>query len=383
MANSSRHSFRQRLNNRFNAYNVPDLLTAFRHTPDFLASRHNHVNDRTYTLALLFGVSFILWIPIDYVTVSKETFTTLMCMRLGFAASYFGMIAWRSRSHKMTIVRLRLFLLVLLPCVFYLACRSMLLGEASPLVQKVYNFFPFVIVVQLAVFPLTLLEGALLTLPVVAVMLISSDTLLASLWMLCLMSVLTCWAQLSQLHMLLRLYRQATRDPLTGLFNRRMLIEQLQNELLRAKRYRHPISIMIFDLDKFKRINDNYGHVAGDDVLRRFAVIVEDSLRTVDKVGRYGGEEFLAVLPETDEAGALEVAERIRSSCHNTMATAADGRKIAFTTSTGIAEYRVGEELNDLINRADQALYAVKVAGRDNVMVAGNAFDNRSTMHFA
>ena len=101
-------------------------------------------------------------------------------------------------------------------------------------------------------------------------------------------------------------------DPLTGLVNRRMLMERLGSELERAVRYERPFTILLLDLDKFKRINDAYGHLTGDHVLKRFSRLIEKALRGVDLVGRYGGEEFLAILPETDATGAEEVADRIR-----------------------------------------------------------------------
>jgi diguanylate cyclase (GGDEF)-like protein len=190
------------------------------------------------------------------------------------------------------------------------------------------------------------------------------------LWLLTLLTSLALWAEMSQLQMLLRLYRQATRDTLTGLFNRRALMQRLEEEIERAQRYGRPLTVLLFDLDKFKRINDTHGHLAGDAVLRHFAGVVEAALRRSDLVGRYGGEEFLGLLPETPAATAQEVAERIRLDCHRNPVAGPGGQQIEFTTSIGVAELRKGELGEQVLARVDESLYAAKDAGRDRVILA-------------
>ena len=160
-------------------------------------------------------------------------------------------------------------------------------------------------------------------------------------------------------------------DGLTGLCNRRHLMERLSEEVLRAQRYRLPLSCLMLDLDHFKRVNDTYGHQAGDAVLRQFAGILRASARNVDVLGRYGGEEFTIVLPQTGPEGARTLAERIRQRVADT-AFDIGGQTISCTTSVGVAAAPEGDipATDWLIARADEALYRAKAAGRNQVVLA-------------
>ncbi|HEY5720210.1 MAG TPA: GGDEF domain-containing protein, partial [Gammaproteobacteria bacterium] len=148
------------------------------------------------------------------------------------------------------------------------------------------------------------------------------------------------------------------------------LMTRLDVEIERSNRYRRELSVLLFDLDKFKRINDTLGHLAGDAVLRHFSGVVEQALRRTDLVGRYGGEEFLAVLPETGSVRAQEVAERIRAGCHASPASGPSGEPIEFTTSIGVAQLAPDEEAEQLLSRVDDSLYKAKESGRDRVILA-------------
>ncbi|MGB7876254.1 MAG: GGDEF domain-containing protein [Anaerolineales bacterium] len=153
-------------------------------------------------------------------------------------------------------------------------------------------------------------------------------------------------------------------DVLTCLPNRRQVIKRLQNEVNRAERYKIPLSISMIDIDHFKQINDSYGHTVGDQVLFELANILQESVREPDTVGRYGGEEFLVVLPNTrlNEAAeqAARLCKRIRESEINI------GETIQLTVSVGVAEYRHDQEnWQKFLSRADLALYDAKKAGRD------------------
>jgi diguanylate cyclase (GGDEF)-like protein len=172
--------------------------------------------------------------------------------------------------------------------------------------------------------------------------------------------------------MLLRLYREATHDPLTRLVNRRVLTRWLTTEIPKAQADGRPLSVLLFDLDLFKRINDNYGHLVGDAVLRAFGeLLMKESGSSM--VGRYGGEEFLAILPGVGSGEALMLAERIRQGCHTLRIPAGGGRVISFTTSVGVAELAPGEDPETLVSRVDKGLYLAKESGRDLVAVAAPA----------
>jgi diguanylate cyclase (GGDEF)-like protein len=161
--------------------------------------------------------------------------------------------------------------------------------------------------------------------------------------------------------------RLAITDSLTGLYNHRHLFELAGRELQRARRYQLPLSVMMVDIDEFKRVNDTYGHAMGDQVLQGIAECCRKELREVDVIGRYGGDEFVALLPETGLSAACQVAERLRKSIAERMIDTKAGR-ITVTASLGIAvlddEHPTPESLLD---RADQALYVAKQNGRNRI----------------
>jgi len=168
-----------------------------------------------------------------------------------------------------------------------------------------------------------------------------------------------------------KLAELAATDPLTQLRNRRVIYEHLEREFARARRYDHPLSVFMMDIDHFKVVNDTYGHPVGDEVIRLVAKVLQDSTRETDLVGRYGGEEFIVLAPETDGESALIVGERIRSSVQK---QSEEGVGIpAVTISIGVATTRAVEaaHFEDLIHLADEALYSAKKAGRNQVKVAG------------
>ena len=162
----------------------------------------------------------------------------------------------------------------------------------------------------------------------------------------------------------------ATVDPLTGVLNRQALIGRIESELDRASRYGRPLSIVLVDLDHFKRVNDAHGHSAGDTVLREFALMLQANVRAVDIVGRYGGEEFMLVLPETDADAAATMAEKLRRVVAGRQIRIEDGNVLTITLSAGVAG-GLGPhmQLEALINDADAALYSAKALGRDQVYV--------------
>ncbi|MCA2983144.1 diguanylate cyclase [Gemmatimonas sp.] len=167
-----------------------------------------------------------------------------------------------------------------------------------------------------------------------------------------------------------RLEQLAQTDPLTQLLNRRALTERIAAEMERTLRYDSTMALLMIDLDHFKRVNDTYGHLVGDDVLRDVAPLLSDTIRTADIVARYGGEEFLVLLPETDDAGAESFADRIRRAIE-THPFASDSlpEPLRLTASIGVAVYPAAriESVEDLFARADAALYRAKADGRNRV----------------
>jgi diguanylate cyclase (GGDEF)-like protein len=168
------------------------------------------------------------------------------------------------------------------------------------------------------------------------------------------------------------LQRLTRFDELTGLYSRRYLLERLAQEMLRAQRYGAPLSILMLDVDYFKRVNDTYGHIVGDAVLATVAGVLRTAIRATDIAGRYGGEEFCIVLPETPLAGAGLLAERLRQQVATAAFPVVPGGGLQVTCSIGVAQW--SNALTDplaFLASADRALYAAKTAGRNRVVAAG------------
>jgi two-component system cell cycle response regulator len=164
--------------------------------------------------------------------------------------------------------------------------------------------------------------------------------------------------------------RMATVDPLTKLLNRRAFLALLETELERARRLDYPISVVLLDVDHFKQINDHHGHASGDAVLAAVGMLLGGALRQVDLIARWGGEEFVAALSGTNEAGAAVAAERLRAGLEALDVRALGGARIPLTASFGFALWDRSESTADVIDRADRAMYAAKTAGRNRVRAA-------------
>jgi diguanylate cyclase (GGDEF)-like protein len=176
---------------------------------------------------------------------------------------------------------------------------------------------------------------------------------------------------LRNVQLFLETREHSLRDGLTNCFNRGHGLETLDGELRRARRSREPLSILMFDIDRFKTINDELGHLRGDDLLRAVGAQLTRLLRSTDIRCRYGGDEFLIILPATPLIGAQQVAESLRRQM-STLAMVADGKTIPVSVSVGIAVAGIAElGVTALIERADEALYQAKREGRDRCSVAG------------
>ncbi len=165
-----------------------------------------------------------------------------------------------------------------------------------------------------------------------------------------------------------RIEEIAHKDELTNLANRRFIMELLDKEISRCIRYGNPLSAFILDIDHFKRVNDEHGHLSGDKVLRQIGSILSTTVRDTDRVGRYGGEEFLGFLPETDIQGAVIQAERLRCQVAECPFIVEEGKILQLTVSIGVAQYDISNDtIETFLSRADEALYQAKQSGRNKV----------------
>jgi diguanylate cyclase (GGDEF)-like protein len=154
-------------------------------------------------------------------------------------------------------------------------------------------------------------------------------------------------------------------DSMTGLYNHLFIVSRLDEEIGRSLRYHTPLSVIILDVDHFKKINDTFGHLMGDTVLKHVSRAIKSQCRTVDKIGRYGGDEFLVILPETSLENAAILAKRLQDKIEGLTFD----QPVEITISQGIAQYEKGESINALIDRADTHLYSAKHSGRNQFVL--------------
>ncbi|MBI2455580.1 MAG: GGDEF domain-containing protein, partial [candidate division NC10 bacterium] len=177
-----------------------------------------------------------------------------------------------------------------------------------------------------------------------------------------------CMERSRLLKQMAQLKQPTLQDDLTTAFNRRHLDAYLGEELERSRRYGRTFSMLFFDMDHLKTVNDRYGHLAGSRVLREVAQLIQDKLRKSDRLFRYGGDEFVVTLPETGAGGALRVANRLRRAVRTYRFLATEGWTVSLTASFGVATFpHDGSSQEEMIRVADQAMYRIKTKSRDGV----------------
>ena len=361
---------------------IRDLLFATRQPPCVERYRSRTILSRARLVAGAFALLTPLWIPIDLVVFDTPLGGELAGLRLLSTLAFVGLgLSHRGRPTR-SLARWALAWLLTIPTVFYLISQPLMttLPTAEPVRQVFaagYSFLPFVVVAGLAVFPVTGIEGAALSaVPWSAYLLcgllgyrsLPFASQLGALWLLLLLATVASLAGMSQLHFMRGLVDQSAHDALTGAYNRQIGDEMAEAQLSSAARTSAPLAVAFVDLDDFKSINDVHGHEAGDAALRTAAEALRNILRHGDILIRWGGEEFVLLMPNTDAGGARAACVRLLDGG---MGTRPDGKPL--TASIGIAAYpEDGPALwSGLTQQADRRMYAAKRSGKNRIVDHG------------
>ncbi|MCX8086833.1 MAG: GGDEF domain-containing protein [Rhodocyclaceae bacterium] len=333
---------------------------------------------RVRIVAALFALLTPLWIVVDIAAFEWEVWYPLVLARLA-ATFAFAMIALHAKQmNSMNDAYRILTMLFLVPTAFFLfSYQHMAQFELHGLQQAFstgYAFLPFVMLAGLSIFPLTLVENIAFISPLFIMQAIAGifrlpvldwPTFTASFWLMALIAGVAVLAGLSQLAFIIVMVRESVRDRMTGCFSRASGEELIELQFNLVRRSGEPLTIAFIDLDHFKEINDTFGHEAGDVVLATAARAIQNQLRQGDILVRWGGEEFLLILPNTTLPQARHALERVRAAG---LGKRPDGRPI--TASIGLAERR--EEPSDywpaLVEIADRRMYRAKQAGRNRIV---------------
>ncbi|WP_158075297.1 GGDEF domain-containing protein [Salinivibrio siamensis] len=353
-----------------------ELWSAKKHANSFNNTRSTYLRSRLCVLCYVWAALTIAWSPADFLFLAdKMAAAQLSLQRLLLAGMLITIGYAVNRANNLKSAKLGLVAMVLATNAFYLSASHTLgFPTDNAAFSYSYTLLPIIQIVMLTIFPLTMRESILL----MSITLIchlwvdsfsgtmTSPDNIASYWLQTVIAFMVVWSQLSQLHMILRLYRQATLDPLTGIYNRRMLLQLAMRALAVSEERHSPFSVLLLDLDKFKRINDKWGHYAGDVVLQSFTRTVQERLRKADIFGRFGGEEFIVFLPKCNGEITAQIAERLLGEIREMDVYIDESRTpLKVTASIGLSTLQPGDTLSSLIERADSALYQAKAEGRN------------------
>ncbi|APV52074.1 hypothetical protein BWI17_21830 [Betaproteobacteria bacterium GR16-43] len=359
------------------------LLASRTHPPMLRRRRALTIVALTRGLALLFGALTLAWIAVDLAVFDKRLALSLAGVRVASASAFLLLWVCPPRADPgLMEARVRLALLFAIPAMFHVATEEILRGTSTEGMARgiaaAYSLVPYVMAAGIAAFPLVALESAALALLAFALLgwvflrdarLVGGDLAMDAFWLLFLIACVCTFAAMSQVRLLAALIRQATRDPLTGCLRRESGRELLDSHFRLAQRQGGPLAVVFADLDRFKAVNDRWGHEVGDKVLAAAAATLREGARESDAVLRWGGEEFVVVLAGATAEEALALVQRLggRGAC-----TLPDGRTM--TLSVGIAE-RLADEISDataLVDLADRRMYLAKQAGRNRCVYAAS-----------
>ncbi|QGZ32138.1 GGDEF domain-containing protein [Stutzerimonas stutzeri] len=353
------------------------LIVPHRHSLLLSQRRATLIVNRVRLFAFLFAVLTPVWGIIDLMVFSYPLWLGLATFRLLACAAFACLLLFYRPSGNLFDAYRAVALLFAIPTLFYIASHTLLGGfqltQLSAVVATGYAFLPFVLMAGLAIFPLTLVENVVMACVLLLAQALAGYLSWATLnwpsfaggfWLLILIAGVTTLASLSQLAFMIALVRQAIRDPLTGVFSRGSGQEILQLQWDTARRHDTGLAVAFIDLDHFKSINDTFGHEAGDLMLRECTQHMLSSLRSTDTLLRWGGEEFVVIMPDTDlDQARLALTRMVR----NGLGARPDGNRL--TASIGVAERCAdfAESARGLLELADKRMYVAKTTGRNRL----------------
>ena len=352
-----------------------DLLVPFRQSR--LLRRHAAavIVSRVRLMAALFAVLVPLWLIVDWMVFPVPQLWEMAAVRLA-SCGLLLLLAWPWNIAKSRIqAEAMLWILLLVPPMFYLLSVAILkrlpTTELGEFVGRLYALLPDVVLAGLAIFPLTALEVVVFSIPALAIgavgVLMRGEHLSLvqhgpAAWLMVLVMGVAMFSGMSQLHYIAALVQRAMIDSLTGAYTRRSGGEALELQFRLAALSDAPLSVAFFDLDRFKEVNDRFGHDEGDRILKEFAESLRRGLRRGDYLARWGGEEFIAILNETATDGARILMQRLHDEGYG---CCADG--VPITVSIGVAERRDDgvSSWPELVALADKRMYEAKRSGRN------------------
>jgi diguanylate cyclase (GGDEF)-like protein len=358
------------------------LLCRRQHISLLESRRTAMIVSRVRLMAALFALLTPLWIVVDIAAFPREVWLPLAMARIAATVAFSLITLLASRMNSMVDAYRVLALLFAVPTAFFLfSYQHMAQFELHGIQQAFstgYAFLPFVMLAGLSIFPLTLVENIAFISPLLFMQLVAGimnlqvldwPTFAASFWLMFLIAGVSVLAGLSQLAFIIVLVREAIRDNMTGCFSRQSGEELLELQFVLASRSGNPLTVAFIDLDHFKQINDRFGHDAGDTVLITTSATIQGQLRTGDMLVRWGGEEFILIMPNATTSMACVALQRIRSAG---LGKRPDGTPV--TASIGIAE-RISDAAPDwpqLVEKADTRMYEAKQGGRDRIVGCPN-----------
>lgn len=358
------------------------LLTPSSHLTLLARRRATMIVNRVRLFAFLFGVLTPLWSIVDYLVFPFPLWAMLASLRLLVSLTFLWLVVGYRPSGTLFDAYRAMAYLFAIPTVFYVASHQILasysLSGLSEAIGAGYAFLPFVLLAGLSIFPLTFLENIVFASPMLLAQaisgLISWQTLdwpsfAGTFWLLALITGVSTLAGMSQLAFMIALVRQAIRDPLTGTFSRRSGEEVLEMQFVLSTRSNSPLAVAFIDIDHFKSINDKFGHEAGDRTLVTLTERITENQRRGDMLVRWGGEEFLLIMPNTDLEQGTHAVNRLRSAGYGQRPD-----NTPLTASVGIAERteELTQDWRTLLDKADQRMYRAKQNGRDRVIASDN-----------